>query len=598
MRRLNNKKFLTILSITIIFLIQLVVFWPSFKLSLFGDDWLAFWRYETIVNADPYQQGFNYLTYYLTPYGPQDITMGLISKVFGYRPLQYYVISFALRFILTISIFFAFLELTKNKLGAFASAVFFSITIIGLETTNWVFNMPSYLGLTFFVGFLLFYFRSFTKDKLKNLILAYLLLFFALIIVPIRMHGIIPLVVFAEILWLLKNRSIPSFKLFVVRIFLLILTFWIVKQIGHSFGSPQETVNRITGGIMLVTKLISEEGTEEVILFPVSTFGNMVFPEVLWDKVYDFFQIPILGRSRPFPLLSFSIFLFYMLFAAKISKKRNYRHLGLFAFWGLLFNYIVFIFYKISPVTFSSIPAIGSTLIGSYTLIFFSLLTYLKYIDKKYHVLTLTILVLPILFVLLPWFMMAYSIFPANHRYMIVSAVGVSLLWGIMFLTKMKKGFLVVIFLIHLFTNAYVSRLYFGNLLQKRDVAISNKIWEVVYAGLPSYEGGRYYVVYFEGDATNGDVVHNNVFFGFPPRMSIEQRIIEKDDIPIAITTYNDLVKMVTKGEGLDSHAKGPEKLPVERVYAFKIEGNSASAVVTTNITKEIREKLRQELLQ
>lgn len=583
-------------ALTAIFVIQLFVFYPTRKLSLFGDDWLAFWRFETIVNSDPYQQGYNYLTYFLTPYGPQDVTMGIISKLFGYEALPYYIISFLLRFVLVVVVYFTTLKFFKNQLAAFASSAFISITITGLETTNWVFNMPSYLGVTFFVGFIYFFFLSFQKDELKNLLKGYFLLFFALVIVPIRMHGVIPMVLMVELLWLMKNRYTLVFKKALLRIPLVILVFWIVKQVGNSFGSPQETIDRITGGINLITNLFIKEGTEEVVLFPIATFGNMIFPEVLWDKVDDFFKIPFLGRPRPFVLLSSLLFGTYIYLAAKLKNRLDKKEISVFGFVGVTLNLLVYVFYKLNPITFSSIPSIGATLIGFYTISFYLLLVYFKHIDRKFHVFTLTVLSIPILFMLLPWFMASYTIFPANHRYTIVSAIGVSLLFGILFITKINRKTLLIILTFFLFVNGCVSKMYFDNLVQKRDVEISNKIWTVVHSVIPKYDGQRYHVVYFEGDGNNGDVIHNNVFFGYPPRSSIEQKIINKDDIPVAITTYDDLVNMVINGGSLVAHAKEPEKLPIERVYAFRITGNSAETVIVLDITEKIRNKLKEEI--
>ncbi len=94
---MSSKTFFISSFVTILFL-QLLALWPSFNLALFGDDWLVFWR--AISHIGVYTPtNFNHLTYFLTPYGPQDLTMGFISSVFGYSALPYYIISFILRLI-------------------------------------------------------------------------------------------------------------------------------------------------------------------------------------------------------------------------------------------------------------------------------------------------------------------------------------------------------------------------------------------------------------------------------------------------------------------------------------------------------------------
>ena len=72
-----------LLGFIVIILVSFFTFSPSFKLALFGDDWLAFFRY--VQHLGPRSSGeWNHLTYYLTPYGPQDITMGILYKIFGF----------------------------------------------------------------------------------------------------------------------------------------------------------------------------------------------------------------------------------------------------------------------------------------------------------------------------------------------------------------------------------------------------------------------------------------------------------------------------------------------------------------------------------
>ena len=74
----------------------------SFTLSLFGDDWLAFWRYTYHLGSQSLKE-FNHLSYFLTVYGPQDVIMGLLEKIVGMNSTAYFIISFAFRMFAALS---------------------------------------------------------------------------------------------------------------------------------------------------------------------------------------------------------------------------------------------------------------------------------------------------------------------------------------------------------------------------------------------------------------------------------------------------------------------------------------------------------------
>jgi len=289
-----------------ILIVQYLIFRPSFELSLFGDDWLAFWRYSRVLDIDPAygsNQGYTHLTYFLTPYGPQDIIMGFLQKVFEYNPQPYYIASFILRFMVSVALFYTVYRITKSKTGALMSATFFSVATVGLDTTNWVFNMASYLGLIFAVIFILYYFISMKVGKRYLIFLAYFFLFLSIVIVPIRMHGALPLIFFMESYWYIKNRrKRNSFKTSAIRVVLFLAIILIIKSIGTSFADPNESISRISNGFRVITDRVSNEGRVEVFLYPLTIYGNMMFPGSLWESVSGVFQVPIFGRPRPFPL--------------------------------------------------------------------------------------------------------------------------------------------------------------------------------------------------------------------------------------------------------------------------------------------------------
>ena len=582
----------------IIFVFQLIALWPSFKLALFGDDWLAFWRSWTMVETDPYHQGYNALTYFVTPYGPQDIIMGILRHFFGLNSTPYYIVSFIFRLIASFAVYIVFYKLTKSKLGAFMAGLFFAISPIGMDTTNWVFNMPSYLGTAALVVFFFYYVKSRENSKFSQLIISYLFLFLAIIIVPIRMAGIIPLVFLTEVFWLLKLPARNTLIKVLVRMALFLAVFIFVKQIGTSFANPQESIDKFNAGFGMLKQQIFVERKPEVILYPLTIFGNMIFPEILWDNAGKMFSVTLLGRTRPFPLFSLVMFSFYLFLCSKfllVDKKSGAKHFVSAAVLGFLFNVMVWFFYKTSPATFGGFSTFGATLIGGFTFIFYLLLICTRDMAKaSWTIPMFSILIWPIAFILMPWSFYPYTIYPSVHRYMIMSASGVAFMVGSLALTKVNRRLLFLGFILFVFFSHFrVSSSFLHNLALRQGQDIAEKVWEPVYAELPKEDIGKYYVVYLASDNhSNGDIVYNNVFFGLNPRMSILTNIINKDNIPFAITTYDDLISMVTDGKSLIAQGHEAQPISFDQIYAFQIIGDTPETIKVTNIRDSVLKDL------
>ena len=186
---LNNFFF-----IFFILLISLFTLYPSFNLALFGDDWLVIHRYVTDVGS--LSEGFSkHMREYLTAYGPTQVLMGILAQFYNYNATLYYVTSYILRLFAAFSLFPIVFYLTRNKLSAFFAVLFFSVTATGFDTTNWVFNMTSYLSIGFFSLFMYFYIRSKAEEKSIFLLPAVTLLYLAYITCSIRMHATLPLLI-------------------------------------------------------------------------------------------------------------------------------------------------------------------------------------------------------------------------------------------------------------------------------------------------------------------------------------------------------------------------------------------------------------------
>jgi len=286
----------------IIFLISLLTFLPSFNLALFGDDWLAFFRY--FQHVGPKSPGaWNHLTYYLTPYGAQDILMGIMQKIFGFESSWYYLTSYVLRITAAFSFYPLVFYLTKSKIASVFAVLFFSITTIGLDATNWVFNMPSYITIALLNLCLYFFLKARGESNLFSLIISAILYYFAYVTTPIRMHGSLPFILLLEVFWVIQNRNFKTTKKSVIRFSVFLAIFLIIRYTGQSQGPPQEVAERFNLGIQTISMLLSQ-GRFDFLFYPIVMFGSMLVPDLTG------LQGQINALRQLFPLLITTILIF------------------------------------------------------------------------------------------------------------------------------------------------------------------------------------------------------------------------------------------------------------------------------------------------
>lgn len=273
-------------ALIIILSASLYAFYPSFNLAIFGDFWVTVKRYEMIVGK--LSPGiWNYFTYLHTSYGSQDIITGLLSNFFGYNSFLFYFTSYLLRMVASFSFYPVTLYLTKNKLSAFFAVLFFSITTLGLETTNWVFNMSSYLMISFFNSFLYFLIKSREPIHTKLFPLACFFFYLTLVSSPIRTTGLFSFVIVIEFFWLIKKFTITALKKVFFRLVLISLIFTFLLTQTTTFtpiGSDTQTAHSIAGS--LLSKTLKSLSTTQIksFLYPIAILGGAFIPNLTGNQ--------------------------------------------------------------------------------------------------------------------------------------------------------------------------------------------------------------------------------------------------------------------------------------------------------------------------
>ncbi len=510
------------LAILIIVSTSLYVFFPSFNLAVFGDFWVTAWRYELMVGI--FSKGvWNHLTYFQTLYGPQDITTGLLSRIFDFQSAPYYIISYLMRLLASFSFYPITLLLTKNKLASFFAILFFSITPIGLETTNWVFNMTSYLTVTFFNFFLYFFIKLRENTKLKSLILTSSLFYTTIISSPIRTTSLVPLIISIELFWLLNNRDSRILKRVILRLSLLILIFLFLLLGTTTYSSPdwdKQTIKPSTKGIATTViigvesslKLI-QNGQSEFLLYALAEIGGMFIPNLSGT-----FEIP-------FALIGGILIIVWLVLV--IKQRKSY----------LADIFIISLLWTLFPL-------------------------------------------------LIPWIRDPNFMFPTTHRYLIISAGGFSLfLAALISIVHDKKNKLIMLLLvltitlIHLFSTSS----YLNKLLAVRNQQLSNKIWSQI----PKFSKDDFskgpLAFYFTGE--NGEIVHNVLTFGFPSRIQLIYGLADYKSV-VTLGSFEESISAVTDGKSLIKHGLPEQPISLTNILTFQLEGTD-KLIDTTATTRD-----------
>src|SRR3989338_7165773 len=422
--------------ILIIIIVSLFTLYPSFKLSLFGDDWLVIYVYTTVIGSLPAGL-LKHLHVYLSPYGPTHILMGILEQFYHYNPLYYYMTSYLFRIFAAFSLLPLTYYLTKNKLSAFFAVLFFSVTTTGFDTTNWVFNMTSYLAIGFISLFLFFYLRSKKEGGTIFLVPAIILLYLAYITSSIRMHATLPLLIILEVFWNLQERNLLFFRKSFIRLALVLVTILFIRFTGASLGQPTEAADRIREGTNTF-KLFLSQGRYDFLAYPLATLGSIFIPDAILP-----FQSQVSSITNYIINIVLPILLIFSTASRFLIKLTHGLKKG---FFGILFalmitwTIIAIVFYRGNISTFSSTTYNSLVLIGGYIFILGAIFI-IKNIKLKS---TATLLILSLAWILLSYlyaWLWRPELYLTTNRYLIVGAAGAAIfLSGLISLGNSKRN--------------------------------------------------------------------------------------------------------------------------------------------------------------
>ena len=253
-------------------------------------------------------------------------------------------------------------------------------------------------------------------------------------------------------------------------------------------------------------------------------FGGMFVPDLVVPEFPSIAKKIELFTNIILPYLF--VFTFIVLFLkaniSTLKKEFTYKTISIAVIWSV----IVMLIYSRNITTFSDPRIIFQLLTGGYILIIAGFLYVAIYKQKNISNAIFYSITWAFISFLTAWFWNPTTIFPTFYRYLIGSAVGISIFLSTLISLghtakqRSRLAFLVLFFLI---IQIFATRIYLDQLVSIHGKDLSDKIW----SQMPYFPAmGKVdppLLFYFEGD--DGRIVHNVLFFNFDYRIALTYNI-------------------------------------------------------------------------
>lgn len=592
----------------------------SFQLALGGDDWgIHYLIYQLFDKRDDISY-FNPFTYFCT-YCPHYFFLSIISRIFGYEPFYYFLASLLAKTVAALGVFLLVKKFTKSVMAAFLAGIFMSITYLGIEATDWAFNYNYFLGIGVVSAMLIWYWKAKESGRIKDIFVAGLLVSASFVISPARMHGLIPLLLIAETGWFIIEGRKFNFKKAALRLvvaaffFYSVLygvsnTYYFIRDnfnfeigpfyVGDGYGSAAWNMQRIKDGLTLLSQKISA-GQSDVLIDPIATVGNYVMPDRLWVSI-PFSKITLLGRpaySLVSYLLPISLTLgaisYFILKATGLKGKKALLYILNLAAWSTF----IYFLHK-STISSFSYERIAFAIVGGFSLIFSVWFFFL--LKKSRPLLAHTLLVswgwmfTPILF---PWIISPYGVIWTWGRYSIQQGAGLAVWMAVIFafliITLRKKGILLGIILVSIFSFTFMhikfSNDHLGQVVTYRSKEIDSANWQKITSDVPSIDESKLNIFLLLTDLQSTQIAEA-LRFGFYGRASVYYKTSIWDHSPfMVVNEYESVLSSVYDGKYLAKQGRQTIPTSIDHIYAFALQNKQM-----INVTDEVRKKLKTDL--
>src|SRR3989344_403469 len=541
--------------ILFLLIIGIFAFSKTFHLALLGDEWYVMWVVKNSVVTNG--QWDLHINQTIPGYRIGALLMYLLTEYFGYDGKGVYIFSFITRFVATLTLFYFLRKRACSNKAAFLGALFFLVTPIGLQATDWAKNFTSYISTSFFLPCInsIYSLRSW-----KNVFIFLLTFSISIYINPIRAPGIILTTSFLLIFQYLFNKSVEG------RIIISSLLCSLII------------------GFMLLKMLVSESAIGQQIILTLMQFPHSA------EKFFASIGAAILPQPS-FHYLGLLIVTLLLWKRYLLSKKYLLFTIGLHTITV--------------PILFESFFHIPNdkmfTILGIYFTLFMTSIFIIELFNKKISEALNTVipLLLTVFFLITPLIVGTLGVDP-THRYMIYSALSLPMIIAFSlnqnaledsgkklfpFFKQNSINFYIVLFFLlmnYLSLNSEINKMYINH-----NQNTANIIWQQITPYFNNYDFKNHRPHLFI-DTNNGAVVHDTVTFGLGFHMGYIYKIWSYDandmwKLPLAVDSFADFNSMLTDGKATKKYFGDNTKdfvFPKEDAFYFKIDGLKVSRIV------------------
>lgn len=545
-------------------LIILFTLFPAFSLPFFNTSYDDLRLIKSNAYFGKYVSFFYPpLTLYLKSYGTHLASVAIAYKLFDFNSRMYFILNIALRILASFSIYYFVTKWSKSKLAGITSSMFFGVNTAGIDSTIRVTVFHTYTAIIFLMFFFDRWFKFHYHPTRRNLVISVVLFVLTIFSYPIRMVGIVFLVIFGEFYWLFKNIKNDSFRR--LRIFHLLLLILSIAILIFLLGTISSTDEISTKKLSLEILLISLMTGNPPILTSLFLFvGNLLIP--FHAFVYGYLSVKSMSMLAHFLPILGSIILVFCLIRRKFLA-------GFMIVPAILFPYSVF----------SSIPFLEDwrmewviiTQFGGTLFLCMSLILYLGW-DKDKHLGEIGFLGIGLILsnLLLPWMISPQSsltdqsAFNLIHRYYTIPSIGMGMLLASLLrllinrikrLNQLKSlGFLLAIITIIaiILLQTLTTHQHLAKLGENINTAKIDLFWVKLKLYVPNIATKKESTLYLEG---NGYLNEEYIKKYFPIRMAIS--LGEVETTPRVNFIFNEYAIKDT--------------LVDENFYAFKFDGEN-----------------------
>lgn len=304
-------------------LLSFLSFHKAFNFGFIVDDWFQLWGalFERPM-----------LNRYFADHPGVALEFLLLSKIFGFNPFYYYLVSFILKITCSLAVAFFVYGLTKSRRTSFFSGLIFASTVMGLEAFDRISAHNAAFSIIFLSPAMYFWVQNTNQHFFRNTLASLTLVLIALLGDPGSSIMILPLLLLWDLLTFYQNGwSKQRLKFYSLRIIaiclLLFLTFFIISMRAQYFTGNFYSANLQYA----VTHLVSS------VTNYLNSIGHLVIGWVIpINEMLGISNTTIIGKAAGYLLLltTMLIFLSYIQ-----TKKNSYKIIFFLLSWILVFYF-------------------------------------------------------------------------------------------------------------------------------------------------------------------------------------------------------------------------------------------------------------------